>query len=560
VTGRSTGAASVLAAAAGSYRADVLDQLWQSMPEEMRIEVLHPDCVPPRFRGAFRLQRNHPAGIDLSLLPPVMAREIAWCLFRIADGGGLIQVKDMRMLIRRMSEVVADSSGAAPVSLTDLSFGDWQQWIARAAHRRTGTLPAPGSARIVRANLQRCYRLLDIAYDARPWWRRDEWDPLLDQRIPRRQHEPLGRQVANFTRITQPWLRQAAQWYCKTSLDTGALTWSTVLQRVHALAIFAGFLTERGVAEPWLDDDPARLRALMLDFLGTLRSRRVAHAGPTCGQPLSAARLTLILVGVEQFYAFMHDHQHTAAAALNTSAWLRLGPQHARLFRRGEHPRQDRNRHGPVIDDDAFAAIMAGIGTLGTPTAEGGLGDEQAMRILMLLARTGRRANEILMLDRDPLLPIGSASTFAARLRYQQTKIDGGPDTILVDDEIVSIIRAQQRWADAYLAEHAAPGTQPIYLFLAERMNRNADRPYPSSRLRTAFDRLAHVLDIRDATGTLVNFQRTHRFRHTKATSLQMSRVASVASFGKIRELLPPATSPFGLDQGRLVETSSHTS
>ena len=69
---------------ASSYRADVLDRLWQSMPEGMRIEMLHPDCVSPRFRGAFRLQRNHPAGIDLSLLPQVMAREIRWFLFRIA--------------------------------------------------------------------------------------------------------------------------------------------------------------------------------------------------------------------------------------------------------------------------------------------------------------------------------------------------------------------------------------------------------------------------------------------------------------------------------------------
>jgi integrase len=51
-----------------------------------------------------------------------------------------------------------------------------------------------------------------------------------------------------------------------------------------------------------------------------------------------------------------------------------------------------------------------------------------------------------------------------------------------------------------------------------------------------------------------------HAIRHYSATELQMSRIASGALFGKIRELLLPATSPFGLDQGRLVETSSHTS
>ena len=53
---------------------------------------------------------------------------------------------------------------------------------------------------------------------------------------------------------------------------------------------------------------------------------------------------------------------------------------------------------------------MAGAGLLGVPASEGGLGDEQAMRILMLLARTGRRVSEICLLDRDPLLPLGQPS------------------------------------------------------------------------------------------------------------------------------------------------------
>ena len=49
---------------------------------------------------------------------------------------------------------------------------------------------------------------------------------------------------------------------------------------------------------------------------------------------------------------------------------------------------------------------MAGLHVLGDPVSEGGLGDEQAMRALMLLARTGRRLNEILLLDFDPLIAV----------------------------------------------------------------------------------------------------------------------------------------------------------
>jgi hypothetical protein len=51
-------------------------------------------------------------------------------------------------------------------------------------------------------------------------------------------------------------------------------------------------------------------------------------------------------------------------------------------------------------------------------------------------------------------------------------------------------------------------------------MNRNGDRPYSSGRLRDLLSELARRLDVRDATGALVDFNRTHRFRHTVATSL----------------------------------------
>ena len=264
----------------------------------------------------------------------------------------------------------------------------------------------------------------------------------------------------------------------------------------------------------------------MLDFLSHVRSLRVQRSGPAQGQPLSQSRVATLLTSVEQFYAFMHDHRDTAAVALAEAGWLQLGPQHAMFFRRGEKPRRSRHRgHGrDVIDGDAFTQIMAGAGLLGVPAAEGGLGDEQAMRILMLLARTGRRVSEICLLDRDPLLPLGQpagmageAGGFTARLRYQQTKIEGAPDTILVDQEIVAIIRAQQEWASRFL-DLTAPA--PKYLFLAARKNRNGDRPYSDGRLRDLLGELARQLDIRDAAGALVDFQRTHRFRHTRATSL----------------------------------------
>ena len=124
-------------------------------------------------------------------------------------------------------------------------------------------------------------------------------------------------------------------------------------------------------------------------------------------------------------------------------------------------------------------------------------------------------------------LPASAASgadpgpgAFVARLRYQQTKIEGSPDTILVDAEVAAVINAQQEWAARHFAAHGAPGRIPKYLFLAEKMNRHGDRPYPGQRLRDRLNALAARLDIRDAAGRPVDFNRTHRFRHTKGTTL----------------------------------------
>jgi hypothetical protein len=69
--------------------------------------------------------------------------------------------------------------------------------------------------------------------------------------------------------------------------------------------------------------------------------------------------------------------------------------------------------------------VIAGVHVLGDPV---GAGDEQAVRALMLLVHTARLLDRILLLDVAPLIAI-----------------DDAPDTILVDEEIVAITRAQQQ-------------------------------------------------------------------------------------------------------------------
>jgi len=70
--------------------------------------------------------------------------------------------------------------------------------------------------------------------------------------------------------------------------------------------------------------------------------------------------------------------------------------------------------------------------------------------------------------------------------------IDGAPDTMLVDAEIVAIIEEQQRWVTQHLAGRWAPGVTPTYLFLAAKMNRHADRHYTYEGIVKLLDALLH--------------------------------------------------------------------
>jgi len=520
--------------ARGHCDPSVLEGLWATVPPLMRLTCFSPATVPAQYAGAFCQDGTWRAGIDLSTLPEPMRREVAWCVFRIIELGGKIPTPGLSMLVHRLGEVLADRGDRASTSLLGLSGRDWCQQIQHAVHRRAGRLPAPTTMRTIRGLLTRMLRLLATALDTGPWWQREAWNPVEDSRIPLREHEPMGRYTVRFDAIATGWLRRGAQWHCKIGLDTGMLSWSTVHRRVVALRQFDAFLRGRPVDGPWLAEHAAGVRALMLDYLGHLRSRPLTRARRG-SQHLSPASVQRLASDVEQFYLFMADNKDAAAAALGEPGWLRLGAGHTGFYRRGELPGKPPPRlDGQVIDDDALTQIMGGLHLLGAPAEHGGFGDEQAMRITMLVALLGRRISEICLLDRDPLLPLlpsagagrpdpatgSQAQAPVAKLRYQQTKIDGAPDTILVHVEVVAIISEQQEWANRYFAEHGAPGVTPKYLFLATQMNRNGDRPYTDRTLRGLLTRLAARLDVHDSTGAVVDFNRTHRFRHTVATSL----------------------------------------
>ena len=240
-----------------------------------------------------------------------------------------------------------------------------------------------------------------------------------------------------------------------------------------------------------------------------------------------------MLIDIEQVYAWLADHKLEAARALGEPRWAQLGDEHTRLWRSGEKPRAATGPDADIyFDETTMSQLLAHAGVLGAPAENGGFGDEQAMRLLRLLARTGRRVSELRLLNFDCLLPInglaaatdGDEDRYAVvcKLRYQQTKIDGAPDTIFIDGEVRALILAQQAWAHArvrgLLRNPDAP--PPRYLFLSTARNNQGRHPYSRSSLADRLHQLGERMDIRDSEGRRPELTHLHRFRHTRATNL----------------------------------------
>jgi hypothetical protein len=76
-------------AARGRCDPRALEDLWADMPEPMRLSCFAESSVPPEFAGAFCHDGTWRAGVDVSQLPEPMRREVAWCVFRIIELGGV---------------------------------------------------------------------------------------------------------------------------------------------------------------------------------------------------------------------------------------------------------------------------------------------------------------------------------------------------------------------------------------------------------------------------------------------------------------------------------------
>jgi integrase len=154
-----------------------------------------------------------------------------------------------------------------------------------------------------------------------------------------------------------------------------------------------------------------------------------------------------------------------------------------------------------------------------------GLGHPAMMRAWLIQALTGRRAAELLLMDFEPLTDIPGVDPasvpeggMVARLRYQQTKIDGAPTTILVGADVVQIVREQQAWVRERW--NLGPQESVRYLFPKLLGNRRGSRAWVTSHYDGTLRKLSDMLGLRDASGRPLSYSHSHRLRHTKATTL----------------------------------------
>ncbi|MGH9207140.1 MAG: tyrosine-type recombinase/integrase [Acidimicrobiales bacterium] len=156
--------------------------------------------------------------------------------------------------------------------------------------------------------------------------------------------------------------------------------------------------------------------------------------------------------------------------------------------------------------------------------------------VIGLMTTTGMRIGEALALDTTSLDT--AEATIAVTGKY------GNKRRLPVHSSTTAALASYLRTSRGMVG---SPHDQALFVTV------NATRPL-AGNVQRAFQALTRACRLPSGQGD--NEPRLHDLRHTFAVNTQVSGVASAASFDKIRELLLPVTSSFGLDHDRLVETS----
>ncbi|ORW08117.1 tyrosine-type recombinase/integrase [Mycolicibacter longobardus] len=523
------------------------DQQWAAVPELWRDPVYRVGAEP--FKEVFVRSRSYckPRHSDVATdftpdAPARFAREIAWWVWWCWNRQTRkIDPSLLAWLVATLPAAITDhttATGQPPTGIADMDPNAIVRQAILVFQRRNHRLPSAGSRRNFTQMIEHLHLRVAVHCTDVPWWAHDVWDLRADPRIPQRPHEPAHDKIVRLRDIEPVWLREGLRFWLRSALTYEMLAWSSVADRCRNVGTQLGrFVRTHGHQDdPLIATDPDELRAVFVGYLDYLRS----PAAATRCDHLSVSGIAYLQAQTQAFYTFMYDNAADAAAATGNPRWRDITATHTALwsplnvskYRSGQraltwYSTGDLQSMLDYLDVLAAGPKQKVVLTHpdGTITVATGLGDPQAARTWLLQALTGRRASEILMLDYDPIeaipgqdRPAGATAdegAFVARLRYQQTKVDGVVPTILVEQAVVDVIREQQRWLN-----ETYPQLDSKYLFVGVRNQHQGRRPRSYTTYRVVLSKLDAMHNLIDSAGNPLQFTQTHRLRHTRATEL----------------------------------------
>lgn len=516
---------------------------WAKVPKEWRTGYYQLDAELPR--EVFTYNANYPAGQTFDFCPagnPRLGQALAWWVYTCWNEGlRKIEPSMLKWWQKAVGTIVANRyrMGEIVILLTQLD----PELIIREAtqqfYQRNHRFPSPNNKRNLESIAEHLYLYLTVRTSEEPWWESNIWSLKADDRIPRRPNEPHAHKHLNFSLVHPTWLREGLRFYLSQELIHQNFTWTTIVSRITSINIYFGeFLDNESISSPTLAKDHAHIRGLSTRHLSWLRT----YTSKRSGKPISTNTISATQSHVQTFYDYMYENKELAAISTGDDRWKHLPPDHLRIWAPTNHVKTQHSRYNQsqaqYIADEDLSAVAECVKALLTPTGQEiklnppgrepitlkGIGDPQAARAWLLQAATGRRVSEVLMLNYSCLTPIEGAkndspNSFVARLTYQQTKVQNVDPTIMVEQYVVEIIQAQQKWLrDKLNLSETDP--DPEHLFTNPRQDYKGLRPRAYSSHSKAMLNLTNNVNLKDKYGNLLSFSATHRLRHTRATKL----------------------------------------
>lgn len=307
------------------------------------------------------------------------------------------------------------------------------------------------------------YKIVADAYDDRPEVEKDIWD----------MHK-MGLEVnpastshrLNFTRISQPWLRDLAKEYMRYNVAVHSP--GDCLKKLDTLNSFSRFLAS---AHPHLSISELN-RALIVEYIGYLRESQVSEAWEC--QVLVALRTIL----------------ETSAYRLD-----RHDLPKERLIFDDDLPKEKKTLPRE-IPEEVLVQIREHLETL----------DTMMLRMVTILLECGLRISELCTLPFDCLMCDDKHEWY---LKFYQMKLKQEHVIPLVNETVVAVIQAQQE------DTRAQWGDKSPYLFTRPlKRARGQPLPFLGLTFSNRLNRWALDKNIRDRDGRLYHLQ-SHQFRHS---------------------------------------------